>query len=104
MFPGKRSSNTTTRVLTTCQTTRNLEGDFISLTEQCYEAITTSIMTLSCKERRSKRKHSDLSEVVQLGSENAGTGMPAGLESFVLMSSRIHWLRDQVSHSPPERG
>lgn len=91
-------------MLSKCQATRNLEGDFILLTGQCYEVITTSIVPVSHKESGGTKRFSDLGKVVQLRSENARAETPARLETFVLMSSRIHGLRDQVSHSPPETG
>lgn len=56
------------------------------------------------KKSRGTRKFSDLGEAVQLESGNAGTGIPAGLGSLVLMPSRIHGLRDEESYSPPETG
>lgn len=101
-LPGK--SNNNIRVLTACQATRNLESDFIPFTEQCSEAITAILMPTLHKESRGTRKFSDLAEVVQLVSGKAGIGTPARLECFVLTSSRIHGLRGEVSHSPPETG
>lgn len=49
----------------------------VSFTEQCYEAIAMSVAPVSQKESRGTRKFSDLGEVVQLVSRNAGTETPA---------------------------
>lgn len=49
----------------------------VSFTEQCYEAMATITAPVSRNESRGTRKFSDLGEVVQLVSRNAGTETPA---------------------------
>lgn len=76
----------------------------VSFTEQCYEAIGTSVAPVSQEESRGTRKVSDLGEAVQLVSRNAGTETPARPEGFVPTASRRHRLKHEVRYSPPETG